>query len=44
VPVLVGGAGAPALAAALENPGIHVAAAWTDLRARLRPPAESAAG
>jgi hypothetical protein len=44
VPVLVGGAGAPALAAALEDPGIHVAAGWTDLRARLAPTPESAAG
>ena len=44
VPVLVGGAGAPALAAALEDPGIHVAARWSDLRARLPPTPESAAG
>jgi hypothetical protein len=41
-PVLV--AGAPALATALVDPGIHVAAGWTDLRARLPPTPESADG
>jgi hypothetical protein len=30
VPVLVGGAGAPALAAALADPGIYVGAGWAD--------------
>jgi hypothetical protein len=37
VPVLVGGAGAPTLAAALAaEPGIAVAAAWADLHGTLR--------
>lgn len=35
VPVLAGGAGAPALAAALAEPGIAVAAGWADLRGKL---------
>ena len=37
VPVLVSGVGAPALAAALADPGIHVGASWAELRPRLRP-------
>ncbi len=37
VPVLVGGAGAPVLAAALADLGIHVGAGWADLRAGLPP-------
>jgi DNA-binding transcriptional MerR regulator len=35
VPVLVGGAGAPALAASLTDPGIYVGAGWADLLTRL---------
>jgi hypothetical protein len=41
VPVLVGGAGAPAVAAELAEPGIHVGAGWADLRTALAPVAES---
>ncbi len=37
VPVLVGGAGAPVLAAALADLGIHVGAGWAGLRAGLPP-------
>ncbi|GJG89413.1 hypothetical protein tb265_45940 [Gemmatimonadetes bacterium T265] len=35
VPVLVGGAGAPALGAAIAGPGVRVGAGWADLRAGL---------